>query len=192
LYYLYVYIVRRCIIMYILILLISIVLLIIIFLSIFPLNAMFSFNSEQLINFHLTLTWLKPLIKGIIKRHGNNTIITVYLLNRKVLVKNFSTNKSNGDDNKLGLIKSIKFVSITLQTSYGFEDPSITGMVCGAINMISEYIDSNDSVNNPDFSTDYDYFNFNVAVKVNVLVSFLNILKSKKSGLAMQELHVSK
>jgi hypothetical protein len=177
--------------MYVLIFVIFVILLIIILLSMVPLNVKCSFDSDKLADFKLSLSWLRPLIKGIIKRDGNNAIFTLYLYNKKILSKNLTANKSN-DTNNFKLIKYIKFLDVRLQTSYGFEDPSITGMVCGAINMISEYIDSKDSVNNPDFSTDYDYFNFNVAVKVNVLVSVFNILKSKKPGLVMQGLHVSK
>jgi hypothetical protein len=177
--------------MYVFIFVIFVILLILILLSMVPLNIKCSFNSEKLADFKLSLLWLRPLIKGMVKRDGNNVIFTLYLYNKKILSKNLTAKKSKRTNN-FKLIKYIKFLDVRLQTSYGFEDPSITGMVCGAINIISEYIDSNDSVNNPDFSTDYDYFNFNVAVKVNVLVSFLNILKSKKSGLAMQELHVSK
>lgn len=177
--------------MYVLIFVIFVILIIIILLSMVPLNIKCSFDSDELADFQLSLSWIRPLIKGIIKREGNNVIFTLYLYNKKILLKNITANKPN-DTNNFKLIKYIKFLDVRLQTSYGFEDPSITGMVCGAINMISEYIDSNDSVNNPDFSTDYDYFNFNVAVKVNVLVSIFNILKSKNSGLVMQRLHVSK
>lgn len=181
--------------MYVFLFVISIIFLIVILLSIVPLNVTSSFNSEELEleDFRLTLLWLKPLIKGIIKMDGNKMILKLYLFNKRILIKNLTTNKpKDADTDNFRFVKAIKFLNIRLQTSYGFEDPSITGMVCGAINVISEYIDSNDSWNNPDFSTDYDYFYINAQVKVNILLSIINLLKSKKTGLVMQELHVSK
>ena len=166
--------------MYALTVLVSIILLIIILLTIFPLKVVFKYNLEQLTNFHLMLSWLRPLIKGIIKRDENKITLTVYLLNKKILTKDLTNREAKGTNN-LKLVKSIKFGYVRLQTSYGFEDPSITGMICGVISLISEYVDLNSSCNNSNFSTDHDYFNINVVAKVNVIVSTLNLLKLKKA-----------
>ena len=146
----------------------------------FPLKIIFKYNLEQLTNFHLMLSWLRPLIKGIIKRDENKIILTVYLFNKKILTKDLTKHKAKGTNN-LRLVKSIKFDYVNLQTSYGFEDPSITGMICGAISLITEYVDLNNSCNNSNFSTNYDYFNINVVAKVNVVLSTLNLLKLKKA-----------
>jgi len=177
--------------MYILVVLICIILLIIILLSIFSLKVNFSFDSQQLPDFQLTLSWLKPFIKGTVEMNENKLALTVYLFNKKILTKNLTSNKPSNFNN-LKFIKSIKFVKLTLNTSYGFEDPSITGMLCGAINIISEYIDTNNSCNNPDFSTDYDHFNIYILAEINLTVSFFNLIKLKKPSLVMQKLHISK
>ena len=126
--------------MYVFLFVISIIFLIIISLSIVPLSVTSSFDSEKLEDFQLILLWLKPLIKGIIKRDGDKIVLTLYLFDKKVLIKNLTSNKpKDTNTDKLRLVKAIKFLNIRLQTSYGFEDPSITGMVCGAIDIISEY-----------------------------------------------------
>lgn len=177
--------------MYVITALISIILIIIISLILIPLNATLIYNSEKLTDFNLVLRWLKPLIKGIITKYEDKIIFSVYLFGKRVFTKNITANKSN-DSNNYRLIKCIKFINITMQTLYGFKDPSITGMVCGAVNVISEYIDIDSAHNNPDFSTDIDYLNIKIVVKVNVVVSVLNLLKQKKQSLVMQELHMSK
>jgi hypothetical protein len=180
--------------MYILVVFISIILLIAILLSTYSLKIDFSFDSKQLNDFKLTLSWLKPFIKGFVKTDENKLVLSVYLFNRKILTKNLTSNKPNkpSNFNNLKLIRSIKFVNLTLKTSYGFEDPSITGMLCGAINILSEYIDINNSCNNPDFSTDFDHFDIYILAEINLLVTLLNLIKLKKPSLVMQKLHVSK
>ena len=177
--------------MYILVILISIILLIVILLSVYSLKVDFSFDSQQLEDFQLTLSWLKPFIKGFVKTDENKLVLAVYLFNKKILTKNL-TSKKPSNFNNLKLIKSIKFVNLTLKTSYGFEDPSITGMLCGAINIISEYIDINNSCNNPDFSTDFDHFDIYILAEINLAVTLFNLIKLKKPSLVMQKLHVSK
>jgi hypothetical protein len=141
----------------------------------------------------LTLSWLKSFIKGFVKTDEGKLILTVYLFNRKILTKKLPSNKKKPSNlSNLKLIRCIKFDNLTLKTSYGFEDPSTTGMLCGAINIISEYIDINNSCNNPDYSTDFDHFDIYILAEINLTHSLLNLIKLKKPSLVMQKLHASK
>lgn len=59
-------------------------------------------------------------------------------------------------------------------------------MICGVIDLISNYIDLNEQFNNPNFSTEYNYFNINVVAKINVISTLFNLLKLNKPGFDMQ------
>lgn len=146
---------------------------------IFPLKAAFSFSSELQQDFHIVTTWLGPLLKALIYKQGEESLITIYLFNQKVLTKNLIRQTKKYSDT-LDLIKTINPEHIKLQSSYGFEDPSITGMVCGTFDMISQYINLDDLYNNPDFNAESDYFNISAEAEIYLLPTLLRLIKTKK------------
>lgn len=165
--------------MYILLSLIFIILLsLIILLSVFHVKVIFAFNSEQYTNLNLMISWLYPMFKAIITNEGNSIIISVYLFNRKIFIRNLKSKKRN---NKISfdLIKSIKLDYIKVKTSYGFENPAITGWVCASVSLILNYVKTKDLYNNPDFSMNSNYINLNAETKINVISTLINLLKLK-------------
>lgn len=155
-----------------------ILILIIVLLKIYHVKIIFQFNSEEYPNFSFVIEWIFSTFKIIINKHANDTKLSFYLFNKRIFTKSIQKKKTNKRFN-YNLLKGIELDYIKLKTSYGFEDPAITGMVCGAIDLISAYVNLKDLYNNPDFSMNSSYINIVAETKINVLSTFINILKSK-------------
>lgn len=167
--------------MYIFSIFLFLILLIFELLAIIPLKVKIIVNSEDLPNFCFKSSWLSPFFKGIVTRENNSMFLSVYLFNAKVLKKELKNN-STGYIDKLNFIKDLKVNFIDVKISYGFEDPSITGMLCGAIDLVSSYINLNTLYNDFDFYTDYDHFNLNVLANINMINLLVTIFKYNKKA----------
>jgi hypothetical protein len=166
-------------------------LIVLIFLAIFPLKAAVSFNSELQQDFHLILTWISPLFKAVIHKNEDENLITIYLFNKRTFTRNLKIQKEQ-HTNFVDLIKTIRPAHIMLRSSYGFQDPSVTGMVCGAFDMLSQYMELEYLYNNPDFYTAYDYFSINAEAEIHLLSSLSGIIKAKKLHFPMNLVHGNK
>ena len=127
--------------------LLFLVFLFIILLSIFPVKVAASFNSEQYTNIHILLSWLNPLLKALLSKQDNKVTLTVYLFGNSILEKNlnFMDNEAMRLKEKkrsyyIDMAKSLKINHAKLYSSYGFSDPAITGIICGLMDFITQYI----------------------------------------------------
>jgi hypothetical protein len=172
--------------MYLAVFLILVLLLIlVILLSVYPLRVAGAFNSGQQPDFNLMFSWLNPFIKGFITRHGNQITLTINLFSRKLLVKSYLTEndtlklKGRNYRDYINIFKALEISNAKLYSSYGFLNPATTGVLCGTINLISQYINLDEFYNNADFFADHSYFNISAETDVNVLVSITRILTRK-------------
>lgn len=160
-----------------------------------PLKVSFAFSSQECTNFNIITTWLKPLLKLVIVKTDKQMFYTLYLLNKKVLTKNLTNKTLNHAKDyieKIQLTRNLKPHSIDIEASYGFKDPSITGMICGAINLASTYFGINVIYNNPDFNMNYDYFNITGTAQISAISIITTFFKLRKLNLAMQPLNANK
>ncbi|MBC2581081.1 hypothetical protein HGI79_12440 [Clostridium sp. DJ247] len=111
-------------------------------------------------------SWLSPFFKAIIENENEKIILTVYVFHKHILRRNIKLQGNNS--NKINFIRQLKPTYVNLQTSYGFRDPSLTGIICGVINLVSEYMDLDSVYNDPHFDIDDTYFNINAQVNVNL------------------------
>lgn len=157
----------------------------IILLYIYPLKITGTFNSEEQPNFNLGFSWLNTIINGFVTRHNSRTTLIIYLFGRKLLDKSYLTENSlsklreGSYMNYINILKALELSNTKLYSSYGFINPATTGVLCGAVNLISQYINLDEFHNNADFFTDESYFYINAETNVNVLVSIGRILRRK-------------
>lgn len=168
--------------MFFLLVLVIILLLIIVLLEIFPLKIAFAGNLQRLSDLKIIVSWLNPMIKGIISNTCGEMLLTVYFFNNKILTRQLSGKMKNrinvkGINKDINLVKEIRPVYTRMNTSYGFEDPSITGMVCGFIYVVSEYLNIDSLCNKPDFCSDVSYFNISGVMQFNVISSLIRFFK---------------
>ncbi|QGU94858.1 DUF2953 domain-containing protein [Clostridium bovifaecis] len=167
--------------MYIFSTLLLIILIIIFLLAIVPLKVSFNANSAESVNFHFIASWLNPVLKGTIVKDYGGVLLKVYLFNSKVLARDLKTKSdSKGFLDKINFIKSLHPKFERLEASYGFEDPSITGMIYGALTLLSPYIKSDTLYNNPDFTMTDDYFYFDALFEINVFSLALTLFRYNK------------
>ncbi|AEB75726.1 membrane protein [Clostridium botulinum] len=161
---------------------IALILLIIILLALIPFKIYFNANSYNVFNFNILFSWLNELLNGKIVCDNTGTLtLNIYFYNKLVKTKPLTFNKSQNksNSNKLTVIKNLKVEFIDIKTFYGFKDPSITGMICGLINLIPCFSDKNHIINYPNFNSDITYFNTSGKIHLNLLYTLTQILKNK-------------
>lgn len=156
--------------MYILLILVSIILILTTLVALVPLKVRFRMDSEDLLNSSLNFSWLNPFLNLTIQNENNNITKTFYLFNKVVLKNSIYTqkNKKHSSKDLLEFMKQIKLKYADLKTSYGFNDPSITGIVYGTTNIVSQYINLDFFTNEPDFYTNTTYFNINAYLELSI------------------------
>jgi hypothetical protein len=152
----------------------------------YPVMVAAAFNSEHQLDMHIMMLWLNPFLKGLITMHDNKTTLTIYLFKKKVLVKNLTNKMDVGYKIKvknyldyIRMANSLKVNNTKLYAAYGFVDPAITGVFCGAIGFVSQFINFDEFYNNADFIPDHSYFNISAKTEINTAESLLRIIKRK-------------
>jgi hypothetical protein len=177
--------------MYVFTTILILVLLMIILLAVFPLKVVFAANSEKLPDFYVSFSWLNPFITGNIAPSDEGFMLSVNLLRKKIICRKLK-GKNTSHINKLDFIRSFKPNHVKIKTSYGFQDMSITGITCAAINIISEFMDLESVNNSPNFIAEHDYFELDGMLEMNVLSSLINWLKLKSNRNTAKALHLAK
>ncbi len=143
------------------------------------------FDTEQN-DMHLTLLWLYPFIKVIGTMENTRPVLNLYLFKKHLFSKALKFKKTANRIKKTDLIKIIKPKEVSINTSYGFKNPSTTGITCGAVNAASQFINI-DSLNNiPDFMAINDYIYLDAEASVNLGASLANLLKYFKNRRNLQ------
>ncbi|HYE10436.1 MAG TPA: hypothetical protein VEF53_09670, partial [Patescibacteria group bacterium] len=159
--------------MVLLLTLLMIVLLLIVLLFTVKSKVDFIFNSSSA-DMHLTLFWLYPLLKSVITREDNSPVVTVYLLNKRILTKKI--NRKQNESGKENVLKSLHPTDIHVDTQYGFRDPFITGLACSAITLASEFFNVESLNQKPDFLAINDYINLDATAKLNLGYSLIKLI----------------
>ncbi len=133
----------------------------------------FTINSDKE-QMDLTVLWLYPFLKIAVKNQDSKSVLTVYVFNRSIIR---SVLKDRDRRGKLNIIRSLKLRDIYIDAGYGFRDPAITGVTCGAINAVSRFINIDSLQHRPDFFAVNDYINLNASAKFSVGTVLINLLK---------------
>lgn len=159
--------------MTLLFILLTIVLLLIVLLFTVKSKVDFIFNSSDS-DMHLTLFWLYPLLRSVIARENNRLILTMYLMNKKVLTKQI--NRKQNVSRNGSILKSLNPTDIHVDTQYGFRDPFVTGLACSAITLVSEFFNVESLHQRPDFLAINDYINLDATAKLNLGHSLIKLI----------------
>jgi hypothetical protein len=159
--------------MTLLLVLLAIVLLLIILLFTVKSRVNLIFDSTNS-DMHLTLLWLYPLLKSVIKRVDNRLIMTVYLLNKRIYNREVKNNQN--EYSSKSAIKSLNPTDIHVDTSYGFRDPFVTGLAGSAITLVSEFFNVESLHQRPDYLAISDYINLDATAKLNLGRSLIKIV----------------
>lgn len=158
----------------------------ILLLSLYPIKAEALFNSYEDTNVHIVVSWLYPFLKATVIRESSELKLTLYLFSKKIYTRYLMPEKVKRVKGKersyrhyISYVKTLELQEVKLNACYGFLDPSVTGMLCGAIDLISQLFKVEYFNNNADFICDTDYFNIEVSAKINIMASLIRILRNK-------------
>ncbi len=158
----------------------------ILLLSLYPIKTAALFNSYQATNAHIAVSWLYPFLKVTVIRESSELKFTLYIFSKKIYTRYLMPEKVKHIKGKkrsyrhyISYVKALELQEVKLNACYGFLDPSVTGMLCGAIDLISQLFKVEYFYNNADFICDTDYFNIEASAKINIMASLLRILRNK-------------
>ncbi|HYF84715.1 MAG TPA: hypothetical protein VEB00_17060 [Clostridia bacterium] len=159
--------------MVLLLILLTLLLLLVVLLFTVKSKVDFIFNSTNS-DMHVTLFWLYPLLRSVIARENNGLILTVYLLNKRILTKQL--NRKQNVSGKESILKSLNPTDIHVDTQYGFRDPFVTGLACSAIPLVSEFFNVESLHQKPDFLAINDYVNLDATARLNLGHSLMKLI----------------
>lgn len=134
----------------------------------------FVFDTDQL-DMYMTIFWLYPVFKALVTVESNNPILIFYLFNKKIFKRTIK--KSKRKSKNMEIIKTVIPKDININAKYSSNNPFLTGIICGAINTASQFINIDSIKHYPDFFNDNDYIYLDANAKVNLGKAFLNYLK---------------
>ncbi len=152
----------------------------ILLLSIAALKVIFTFDSDKE-NVNLIFEWLHPFLKAEVTIIDTQPVLTIYLFGKGIAERNLKRTKRK-INNGMELVRNFKPRDINVYASYGFRDPSITGVTCGALNAVSQFINIDSLQNDPNFVTDNDYIYVNANAKFNVITALINMYRTRRAG----------
>lgn len=140
----------------------------------FKLRLLFNLNED---NMYCNIFYLYPLLKIIIDIEAAKPFIIVYVFKIKVYKKPLKIKKSN--NTRINLYKMVNPKDIKMTTNYGFKDPFNTGIVCGAFNIITRYINIGKMKQFPNFVSVYDYIYVDATANINIGNSIMYFVKNR-------------
>ncbi|NFJ83497.1 DUF2953 domain-containing protein [Clostridium botulinum] len=167
--------------MYLLNFILILIIILFLLLIFIPLNINLYINSEQIYNSYIDFSWLYPFLNIRLFVNDDNIFIKIYVYKKSFKIKQiqFGNIKSNHTiKDKINIFRSLNLDYLYLDTYYGFNDPLITGILCGFINLIPNYLGKNEIYNNPNFMVNDSYFNAKAFAKINIFYAIIKILKS--------------
>lgn len=155
----------------------ALLLFIIILLAIVPIKAIISFDSN--LNYFLYVTWLKQ-IAALITEENNHIMLSISIFKKQIYKTQLG--KKEKKHSYLNLLKQIKPAYVEIRTTYGFEDPSLTGFTYLLVNMISSYFHVDEIYNKADFNDETSHINFKCLMKINIISTIFRLLTSSKAS----------
>lgn len=136
----------------------------------------FVFNSDNA-EMGMMLLWIRPLIKAEVYLKDTRLMLKIFLFNKQIMHRPLKQKKQ--EDKGTSMVKFAEPEEIHVNVRYGFTDPFVTGIACGAVNASSQFINIDSFQETADFLTDKDYIYLNADAKVNIGLMLVRFLKSK-------------
>ncbi len=121
--------------------------------------------------------WKYPFLRGTFKLEDTIPLLQIYIFNIRIV--NHRIISKHGSFNLKRLVKSIDATKIRVKMNYGLNDPFQTGILCGALNILSSFLDIEEIIQVPDFLAQSNYVRIEAEALINVRHSILNFAKTK-------------
>lgn len=126
-------------------------------------------------NINLTILWLEPFLKAFVNVENSKIHLKLYLVDKLIVNRRLKDRrkKVKGFD----LVQASNPKNAHLDIQYGFRDPFMTGITCGVMNLIYQFIDIESMNQTPDFMASNDYINLDATANINVGSTLLRMLR---------------
>lgn len=130
-------------------------------------------NSDMM---KISITFLYPLLKATVDMENGTFYLSVYLLKLKLFTSKLIRRKIS---NIKRLFKSVRMTDLELSSSYGFKDPSVTGLISGAYGILSSFVHIRRLTLIPDFLSDEHYFLVDASANIKVGHTIWDYLRNR-------------
>lgn len=161
--------------MFFLLLLLFIIAIIIIVVFFEPIVISFFLDTNKM-DMHATVKWI-PFIRIEGRVINYRLFITAYFFRKKIYAK-FMKPREKGKSRK-ALFESMELSNTSAQITYGFNEPHLTGVFCGAADFIGSLIRSADIELEPVFIPENEFLRITAKTYLNAGRTLINMLSTK-------------
>ena len=122
--------------------------------------------------------YLYPLCRILIEMKEDKPYLSVYVLKIRVYKNRVQLRKKTADRQR-SLIKSADITNIRVDAYYGLKNPFITGILYGAVSMVSKFFHIDKINQHPEFLTDSEYIYLDATANINLWHTIMNYAKNK-------------
>jgi hypothetical protein len=125
--------------------------------------------------------WLFPLFRADFIYENSKPALEIYLFNRKIYTHRLRLAKRRAGKtglSKLEMIRSIALSDVDVKASYGFFSPFATGIVCGTLGIITQYVNIDSFEQIPDFEADEDYIYIHATAYLDMGSTLINLIRA--------------
>lgn len=129
----------------------------------------------------LTLDWLYPFFKATVENSPSGPMMKIFIFKGLVYEHHLLSGSGNTDKDRMRLFRMAKPENIRISADYGFSDPFVTGIACGAINAASSNLKTVSLRHNPNFASGRDYVQMKATAGINMGNMLLKFIRYKSN-----------
>jgi hypothetical protein len=133
-------------------------------------------DSERI---NLTLFWLYPFFKADVENNPSGLLLKIFLFKGKVYERPLLSGAGSGNGGGARLARMAEPENIRINAEYGFSDPFVTGITCGAISAAADNLDMVSLRQKPDFVSGRDYVQMDATAGINLGNMLVKLIGSK-------------
>lgn len=123
-------------------------------------HAIFSSDTSK-----ISICFLYPLLCATVDMENDGLYLSFYLLKLRLFTSRIVRKKAF---NMKRIIRSLKISDFDLSTSFGFRDPSVTGLMSGMLGILSSFVHIRSLNAMPDFLSDDQYVLVDASANIKV------------------------
>lgn len=161
--------------MYFLLLFLSLIAAVVIAVFFEPVAISCYFDTEKM-DMHASAKWV-PFVRIEASVLDYRLFITVYFFRAKIYAKLMKPGKKG--KSRKALFQSLALSKTGARITYGFNEPFLTGLFCGAADFLASLINSADIELEPVFIPENEFLRITAKTQLNAGKTFINMLRIK-------------
>lgn len=147
-------------------------------------RVVFSYDMSDM-KMNASLFWLYPLFKAELTANNAKPVLQMYLFQKRIYqtdMENAKHKENKSKMNKIELIRSAAVSNVDVEVSYGFFSPFATGIVCGTLDILTQYVAIDTFNQRPDFTADDGHLAIDASAELNVGRTLQNLMSAYRQN----------